>query len=1072
MKRYCRRIVWLTPLLLTGVTLPFVSLAAEDRASTVAAIPIHFRLDKPGYVTLVIEDTKGNRVRNLLGETHLPAGEHTISWDGCDEGEAKEGGDLVRRRVAPGTYRLRGLVHDKIHLRYDFSVYSPGSPPWHTKDGSGGWLADHSPAADVVFLPSGGGSSHGGAKARLLVTSTSGETGDEFVWLNEEGRRLFGMNTGFWGGMHLCRDRGAKAPAEYYAYVLASGERDADNTSIELRAFPKEGEIVSIAKISFPRSVKQFKSLAEGYGSNGLAAHDGLAIFSFTQMNKLVFVDVCGKKVIGEVPLSAPRGLEFDKQGRLLVITGKQVKRFRVLAGKTGLETEEVLIGEGLEDPRRIRRSEAGDLLCVADWGKRHQIKVYTAEGKYLRTIGRAGGPQIGLYDEQRMSHPCGMALDDRGRLWVAEAEGYPKRLSLWKTDGTFLRASYGPPKYGGGGALDPRDKTRFYYAEYTGTGGIEFALDWEKGTNAVKSIFWRPDPSAERMPGPAPERAIYRAGHQYMVNCYNGDLRYNQDRGLGIWRMDKDHVARPVAMIGNAADLNNNIWGWPMKHKDAVNALWKGENPAHVLFMWCDKNGDGIAQPEEIQHGVTTRKNARGEILGDMGLMPLVHPDMSITTSYGTWIAPPKIDERGTPIYDLAQQKIVGNPAWQRSPLLAGDWTLSGQDGIPALLGANRKGEAKWRVNFSEGGQPVPGLLVQPARILGLPVKPSKGEAGDLFAIYGEKGAIFLLTMDGLFLQTLGGDQRQFPPWRIDECKRGMLIEGLSFCDEQFHPTINQTADGTIYLVAGHEHSSILRLEGLETVRRLDFGTVEVTEKMLAALPQTHVEKARKTERNTLQVTLRDRAPQADGKLSDWPADTQWARLDDRASAAVLLTEKTLYAAWKLGDANALANGGGDFHYLFKKGGAVDLMIGTNASADKGRQVPVAGDLRLLVTRAKDHTKAVLYRAVAPGSATAEGYLFDSPIGKVHFDQVVDVSDKVSLAQSGGEVEISVPLSVLGFTPKRGQQLLGDIGVLRGDGAQTTQRIYWNNLDTNLVSDIPGEARLRPANWGIWNVR
>ena len=35
----------------------------------------------------------------------------------------------------------------------------------------------------------------------------------------------------------------------------------------------------------------------------------------------------------------------------------------------------------------------------------------------------------------------------------------------------------------------------------------------------------------------------------------------------------------------------------------------------------------------------------------------------------------------------------------------------------------------------------------------------PEVGEAGGLVAISGEKGAIFLLTMDGLILQTLGGD-------------------------------------------------------------------------------------------------------------------------------------------------------------------------------------------------------------------------------------------------------------------------------------------------------------------------
>ena len=40
----------------------------------------------------------------------------------------------------------------------------------------------------------------------------------------------------------------------------------------------------------------------------------------------------------------------------------------------------------------------------------------------------------------------------------------------------------------------------------------------------------------------------------------------------------------------------------------------------------------------------------------------------------------------------------------------------------------------------------------------------------------------------------------------------------------------------------------------------------------------------------------------------------------------------------------------------------------------------------------------------------------------------------------------------------------LGDLGVPRGQSGQTVQRIYWNNLDTLLVSDLPSEARLQPG--------
>jgi hypothetical protein len=163
-----------------------------------AAIPIRFRLDQERLVTLVVEDARGNRVRNLVAEARLPGGGNTVWWDGYDDGDWDRGHNLVRRRVPAGTYRVRGLAHSSIHMRYEFPVYSPGTPPWKTKNGSGGWLADHSPPADVLFLPTGGPQDVRG-ESRLLVCSTSGETGEEFVWLDQDGRRLYGTNDGFWG---------------------------------------------------------------------------------------------------------------------------------------------------------------------------------------------------------------------------------------------------------------------------------------------------------------------------------------------------------------------------------------------------------------------------------------------------------------------------------------------------------------------------------------------------------------------------------------------------------------------------------------------------------------------------------------------------------------------------------------------------------------------------------------------------------------------------------------------------------------------------------------------------------
>ncbi len=451
-----------------------------------------------------------------MSRPRLPGGAQTIWWDGCNEGRRDASGAMVRRRVAPGTYEARGLVHDGIVMRYELTVNNPGTPPWKTLDGSGGWLADHTPAADIIELPRGTRAPQGKTNgARLLVCSSSGEAGDEFVWLDGEGRRLYGFNTGFWGGMFLARDDGPGALADHQAYVFISGERDPDNDTVEVRAFHRgiqgEQDVERVVKIEFPHESRRFKTVADGYGSNGLAVRDGIVVFSLTQFHKLVVADARKHAVLGELELPEPRGLAFDGDGRLLVISGKQVKRFafRVQAGQPSLDALAVVVAEGLDDPRRIEIGPDRNLY-ISDWGGSHQVKVFTAEGKFVRSIGTPGGPQLGLYDERKMSFPAGLAFDDRGRLWVAEAEDFPKRLSVWDpAAATLVRALYGPPKYGGGGAIDPRDRTRFYYAEYEKGGGIEYALDWDHRSARPAAVIWRPERFAEPFPGPAPERAF-----------------------------------------------------------------------------------------------------------------------------------------------------------------------------------------------------------------------------------------------------------------------------------------------------------------------------------------------------------------------------------------------------------------------------------------------------------------------------------------------------------------------------------------------------------------------------------
>jgi hypothetical protein len=172
-------------------------------------------------------------------------------------------------------------------MRLEMTVNNPGHPPWALKDHSGGWLADHSPPADILYLPEGVQVPNGKGSASFIVCSTSAEAGEEFVWLDKDGHRLYGINDGFWGGTHLARDSGTNPATEYYAYVFESGQRDADNFNIEVRGFKTQGSsLESVIKIPRPRELRTFKD-NEAYGCDHVHQFSTLRVaFSSSPMGK------------------------------------------------------------------------------------------------------------------------------------------------------------------------------------------------------------------------------------------------------------------------------------------------------------------------------------------------------------------------------------------------------------------------------------------------------------------------------------------------------------------------------------------------------------------------------------------------------------------------------------------------------------------------------------------------------------------------------------------------------------------------------------------------------------------
>ncbi|RZM21742.1 MAG: hypothetical protein EOO88_31710, partial [Pedobacter sp.] len=413
---------------------------------------------------------------------------------------------------------------------------------------------------------------------------------------------------GAWTGVtELARDAGSKPVAGVYAYAAVAWENELRLTELlpkslgagsDERMGTGEDRPLLTPTWKFPAGTPDLSD--KGYGANkgiaGFAVRNGLLIASLPVTNQLLFIDAHAHKTLGTASLKDPRGIAFDSKGRLLVISGNRLLRYTLSANPMLLKKPEVLINMNLEDPQCLALS-ATDEIFISDHGNSHQVKVFGPGGKYISAIGRAGKPKPGLYDPNHMNNPAGISIDGQNRLWVAENDFTPKRLSVWTIDGKLVNAFYGPSQYGGGGELDPLDKNLFHYAGEGG--GMTFELDWKNRSDKLLSVYSRGDWNPANLPQGAigstqPQKVLYHNGREYLTNAFNGNPTGGTDAGF-LWTMNKN-VALPRAGLGNASGWGVLAWSLP-NYNQYFYVRWTGQIvPKHSqLYKFSTLTDDGV---------------------------------------------------------------------------------------------------------------------------------------------------------------------------------------------------------------------------------------------------------------------------------------------------------------------------------------------------------------------------------------------------------------------------------------------------------------------------------------------
>ena len=1004
-----------------------VALAKSQAALEEPPIRVPYQLPdsahKDARFTLVIEDAQGRRIRNLVADEPVTTRNGDVPWDGLDE---------AGKLVAPGSFVARGLTHDPIRAEYLLSPYSPpGAVPWVTKDRRGGWLSDHCGASSVEFLD-----------GKLWIGAPYAEAGDTIIRTDAEGRKEWGLR---WldldGARHMTSANGK-------IYVGNAGGWRGKNYSV-IEVDPATCRFKRVLDLREQAAADK----ADSFGNesfSGLAVSGERGYLAFRDQNRVDVYNLSDGKKSGELSVPSPRGMFLESAESVLILSGASVQRCNL---RTGALVP--IVGSGLTDPVNLTVDKDGNIL-VADRGA-NQVSLFSPQGKRLKTIGTAGGRKPGRYDPLAFDRPMDVAVDGSGRIWVGEAGNQPKRVSAWNPDGTLWREFLGTGRYACGGFLDPADKTRFF-AE-----GMEFALDYGKGTSTLKSVVWQGrEKSLFDDAELTAERTLRVKGNLFLLS----DRHWERPLfWFGVMRGDR---LMPVAAVGR--------YEWAAKFFGKAHPEVPAGQEKKFAFFWQDDNGDGNPQWEEIHVRPGSFEGLQwGLRLGDDLSFYWVENGKSLIR-----LAPASWTESGQPRYDLTTAQTVLSDDFNRrdSDLMAvaplgKDRLLLNRKPLQCLDTATGKTLWTYRNDWPSNGHdsplPVAGQLQHTLNIEG--VVDLGGGTGEVFSLISNKGFRHLMTVDGLYIGPVFRDTRLAPGMAIPEVSPGQDLAGYSLFDEAFIGSFQRASDGSVIMAAGKAHHSLCRITGLEGIQRFKTSFQILPRQVSAAEAYglAREQRQRSALLSASEAVIPKTPPGALDKLV-WPAAPALAVQQQNKplfEARMLHDKDTLFVSVRVWDGTPFVNGGDDPKMLFKTGDSINLELG--ASRKSKDPNPVPGDIRVLIAPYQGKNVVVIYRYKVAG--THKPMAFRSPTREVLVDRV-EVLDSLPVtvkpAPNGYTLSAALPKSVLGMPADFSGTLLGDVGVVFSDptGTVNNYACFWASPAKGITADVPGEIMLRPQYW------
>jgi hypothetical protein len=939
---------------------------------------------------------------------------HLLAQSSRKEGKNLErwnGLDDLGKPLPAGNYTWKGIYHQPLTTRYLLAVHNSGKPSYATPDGTGAWGADHGDGPTTVCA----------FGDHVFLAWVGGEGGSSIIRADLHGRKQWGIRT---GAQHLATD-GQR--------VFASGGTGFHVcTGVECFSFAN-GRPLNFGNGKINADLPAGGD-AKSNTVSGLAYADGMLYVALEQRNLIALLDAEQGTVKSVWTVPRPRRLAVRTDGSVAVVSNG-----KVLTIKNGTVSE--FLADHLDEPCGTAVDRAGRIY-VANRGMLQNVSVFTADGTYLQSIGKSGGrPRVGSFDKTGILEPGGITVDQAGQLWVAETLNYPKRLSVWETQsGNLIDEFFGGSHYSTSVCMDPKHEDEVYCHMTV------WKVDLDRGT-------WRPHSTMWRRTGPSVPPAAYQL--QRVFTAKNGKQFAWGD--CTLFMRDGDCFKPIVTAVSNVKGQPD----WP-----PYPVLADRKQFGNGGYLWQDANDDQKVQADEL---TKIRFSFHRPETFDW-----VDDDLNLRHSRGIVHRPIRFAADGRPVYDFTKAEKIVDAAGKELVSAAtrgvddfGHLGLSVDPHDSSLYTIQNGRYARWtaqgkliwdyRVVSSLApslSQPIP----RPGQVWG--AMKSLDVAGEFTGLSTYFGTFHLFTRDGLYVARLFKDQRlgeSGPEVLNTETGCGQLIK--------------TEKTGRYLLLGGDTDGRVTEVLGLDTVRNFQ-GTYTLTATDVAAVHEGQIEFARQKAQAQRLTIVRGRpaleVASGVNKIVD-------AKRGFTARAAY--DRQNLYVSYDVETPFDLVNAIPEPQILFKGGNLLDIQLGTDPNANARRTRPGPGDLRLLVTRQRGKPVAVIYRPKIRGFQ-GRPVILRSPTGEESFD-VIEETDEVKLeyrkTPAGFSALVTIPLSLIGWTPRSSTAVRLDLGYLFGNstGSQCGQRSYWSNNGPTaaIIGDVPSESRLEPQHWGTATV-